>query len=110
MKLSEDKSKISLSIFTSSTQTAKLINDEVVSLQNALRPLHTEVQQVVVMPNEHTAEYAAQSSMEHRGQFSGQQFSNNSQGHQSSSAQTQDSSEFESVVQTIAEEGLDTYI
>lgn len=110
VKLSEDKSKIILSIFTASTQTAKLISNEVASLQNALRPLHAEVQQITVAPDGHAAEYAAQTAMDGQRQFSGQ---HSFGGHSQNPAGTHsgDDGEFGNTIQqTLEEEGLDTYI
>lgn len=110
VKLSENKEKIALSIFTSSEQTAKWITDEVLSLQNALRPLHAEVQQVTVTPDGRVAEYAAQNSMNDQSQqFAGQQFAE--QWQQSFRSRMQDSGDFGSVVeQILPDDGLDTYI
>ena len=110
VKLSESKEKIALSIFTSNEQTARLITNEVVSLQNALRPLQAEVQQIVVASEEYAGAYAAQtatSDQEHTFQehtFSGQ-------GGHSANGRSQDGDEFENAVQAIlADDGLDTYI
>lgn len=109
VKLSENKEKISLSIFTSSTQTAKLITNEVAALQNALRPLHAEVQQIAITPDGHASDYAAQTAMtnqEHH--FQGQQFFGREQ-HRAS--QSQIDGEFSSTVeQILSDDGLDTYI
>lgn len=75
VKLSEDKEKISLSIFTSSEQTARLISGEVAALQNALKPLNAEVQEITtVAANEQAAQYSAQNEMTDQGRQShGQQ-------------------------------------
>lgn len=110
VKLSENKERISLSIFTSSEQTAKLITNEVLSLQNALRPLHAEVEQITVTPNGQTAEYAAQTSMNDQSQqFAGQQFAG--QWQQTFRSQMQENGDFGSVVEEILpDDGLDTYI
>jgi len=110
VKLSENEEKISLSIFTSSEQTAKLITNEVLSLQNALRPLHAEVEQITVAPNGQTAGYAAQTSMNDQSQqFAGQQFAG--QWQQSFRSRMQENSDFGSVVeQILPDDGLDTYI
>lgn len=110
VKLSENKERIALSIFTSSEHTAKMITDEVLSLQNALRPLHAEVQQITVTPDGRAAEYAAQNSMNDQSrQFAGQQFAE--QWQQSFRSQMQDSGDFGSVVeQILPDDGLDTYI
>lgn len=110
VKLSENKEKISLSIFTSSEQTAKMISNEVLSLQNALRPLHAEVEQITVTPDERAAEYAAQNSMSDQSQqFAGQQFAE--QWQRSFQSQMQESNDFGSIVEEILpDDGLDTYI
>ena len=49
VKLSETKDKVSLSIFTNDSQTARLISGEVAALQNALRPLNAEVQEITTV-------------------------------------------------------------
>lgn len=115
VKLSENKEKISLSIITSSAQTAKMITNEVTALQNALRPLHAEVEQIVVaQPTEQASNYAAQTAMtnqEH--QFQGQQFYNGQgDSHHGGSSRPQEGGEFGSTVEQILAEddGLDTYI
>jgi len=109
VKLSEDKSKITLSIFTASAQTAKLISNEVASLQNALRPLHAEVQQITVASGGHVAEYAAQTAMDDQRQFSDQ---HNFGGHSQNPTGThsREDSEFGNTIQQTLEEVLDTYI
>lgn len=71
VKLSEDKEKISLSILTTSTQTARLISNEVAALQNALKPLNAEVQEITtVAANEQAAQYSAQNQMTDQGRQS----------------------------------------
>lgn len=70
VKLSTNREKIELNIFTSSIQTAKLIEGEVAALQNALRPLQAEIQQISVMPEEYELAYAAQNAMTGREQHS----------------------------------------
>lgn len=71
VKLSEDKEKISLSILTTSTQTARLISNEVAALQNALKPLNAEVQEITtIAANEQAAQYSAQNQMTDQGRQS----------------------------------------
>ncbi len=71
VKLSEDKEKISLSILTTSTQTARLISNEVAALQNALKPLNAEVQEITTIAgNEQAAQYSAQNQMTDQGKQS----------------------------------------
>jgi len=71
VKLSENKEKISLTILTTSTQTARLISSEVAALQNALRPLNAEVQEITtVAANEQAAQYSAQNQMTDQGRQS----------------------------------------
>lgn len=111
VKLSEDHERIALSIFTSSTYTAKLITDEVVTLQNALRPLQAEVQQIVVTENEPAAQYAAQNELSYLGQQDqGQRYAGAWQqdGHAGQAAREQD--DFETLLQPAPADGLDTYI
>lgn len=107
VKISEDKSTISLQIFTTSQQTAKMITDEVASLQNALRPLHAEVQQVTVVPEG----YASQAAMDGgAGQFTGQQFGWQQGRQQSQHFRFSDGEFEESVRQVLEDDGLDAYI
>ena len=63
VKLSEESDKISLSIFTSNSQVAKLISDEVRNLQNALRPYNAEVNNIVVAQEGTTPEDAAKDTL-----------------------------------------------
>lgn len=71
VKLSEDKERISLSILTTSTQTARLISNEVAALQNALKPLNAEVQEITTIAgNEQAAQYSAQNQMTDQGKQS----------------------------------------
>lgn len=109
VKLSEDKNRISLSILTTSTQTARLINNEVAALQSALRPLQAQVEEVTVMSSEQAAQYSAQNQMTDQGrQFYGQP-QQQQQGHSHSFAQQ--NNDFDQVVQLeAADEVLDAYI
>lgn len=71
VKLSETKDKVSLSIFTNDSQTARLISGEVAALQNALRPLNAEVQEITtVSANEQASQYSAQNQMTDQGKQS----------------------------------------
>lgn len=71
VKLSEDKEKISLSIITNNPQTARLISNEVAALQNALKPLNAEVQEITtVAASEQAAQYSAQNQMTDQGRQS----------------------------------------
>lgn len=110
VKFSENRDKIALSIFTTDTQTARLISSEIASLQSALRPLQAEVQEVVVTPDGQAAQYSAQNQMTDQGrQFYDQQPSSH-QGGQSRQSHRQESG-FEDTVETVLEEGgLNTYI
>lgn len=47
--------KISLSILTASTQTAKLLNESVEALKNSLRPLQAEVREITTQRPEETS-------------------------------------------------------
>ena len=109
VKLSEDKNRISLSILTTSTQTARLINNEVAALQSALRPLQAQVEEVTVMSSEQAAQYSAQNQMTDQGrQFYGQP-QQQQQGHSHSFAQQ--NNDFDQAVQLeAADEVLDAYI
>lgn len=109
VKFSENRDKIALTIFTTNEQTAKLISNEIASLQSALRPLQAEVQEIVVTPDSQAAQYSAQNQMTDQGrQFYDQQPSH--QGEHSHQSHRQESG-FEDTVETVLEdEGLDTYI
>lgn len=63
VKLSEESDKISLSIFTSNSQVAKLIGDEVRNLQNALRPYNAEVDNIIVAQEGTSPEDAAKDTL-----------------------------------------------
>lgn len=113
VKLSETKDKVSLSIFTSDNQTARLISGEVASLQSALRPLNAEVQEITtVSANEQASQYSAQNQMTDQGrQFFGQQPSHEGHGSQRGGfGGTEDA--FEDTVEAglVTDEALDTYI
>jgi len=112
VKLSEDKEKISLTILTTSTQTARLISSEVAALQNALRPLNAEVQEITtVAANEQAAQYSAQNQMTDQGRQShGEQESQHSRRAQRIGGIEED---FEDTVEeglAANDEILDTYI
>lgn len=112
VKLSEDKEKISLSIITSSPQTARLISNEVAALQNALKPLHAEVQEITtVAGSEQAAQYSAQGQMTDQGRQSHRQ--DTPQGHRHGVAAVSMEDSFEDAVEAgnvIGDDGLDTYI
>lgn len=113
VKLSETKDKVSLSIFTNDSQTARLISGEVASLQSALRPLNAEVQEITtVSANQEASQYSAQNQMTDQGrQFFGQQPSHEGHGSQRGSfGGTEDA--FEDTVEAglVTDEALDTYI
>ncbi len=110
VKFSENRDKIALTIFTTNTQTAKLITNEIASLQSALRPLQAEVQEVVVTPDGQAAQYSAQNQMTDQGRQFYDQQAFSQQGGQSHHSHRQKSG-FEDTVETVLEEeGLDTYI
>ena len=62
IKMADREGKIVLSIQTTNSQVTRLLSDEVASLQNALRPLQAEVQEIVT-----ATDYAAAAG----GQFAG---------------------------------------
>lgn len=68
VKISDDREHMALSIFTASTQAARLISNEVATLQEALRPLQVQVQQVTLLPTEQAVSYASQSALTDQGQ------------------------------------------
>ena len=74
MSLTQQDGGITMKLAASSPQVAKLISDQVMSLQNALRPLHAEVTEIsTIAPQaaENAAQYSAFS--EQQQQFSRQQ-------------------------------------
>ena len=113
VKLSETKDKVSLSIFTNDSQTARLISGEVASLQSALRPLNAEVQEITtVSANQEASQYSAQNQMTDQGrQFFGQQPSHEGHSsHRGGFSGTEDA--FEDTVEAglVTDDALDTYI
>lgn len=119
VRLSENKDKISLSIITNSPQTARLISNEILALQNALRPLNAEVQQVTTMAeavaaSQESTQYSAQNQMTDQGRQShSQQESGRSGRSQRISGVTGVEDEFDEAVESgvaANDEILDTYI
>lgn len=112
VKISDDREHMALSIFTASTQAARLISNEVATLQEALRPLQVQVQQVTLLPTEQAVSYASQSALTDQGQQSfAQQYFEQRQQHRGGHWQQEDDS-FEAVIgQTQAPDSeLDAYI
>lgn len=100
VKLSEAKDGISLRIVTSSAAVGRMIANEVNALQNALRPLRAQVQEIVTVPP--AAENAAAQTA-WAGEQSGQRFAwHNNQQNGGYHAQTDDGDDFESVMETAA--------
>ncbi len=114
VRFSENKDRITLSIFTHDTQTARLISGEVAALQNALKPLNAEVQEITTIAgNEQAAQYSQQNQMTDQGrQFFGQQPSHEGRHpHQGGVSAIQEEDGFEETVAVgLEDEALDTYI
>lgn len=114
VKLSETKDKVSLSIFTNDSQTARLISGEVAALQNALRPLNAEVQEITtVSANEQASQYSAQNQMTDQGRqfFGHQQPSHEGHSGRRAAGAIQEDSFDETVEAGLGtDEALDTYI
>ncbi len=108
VKLSENKDRISLTIFTASEQTAKMISNEVAALQNSLRPLNAQVEQIITAPDAQSAAFAAQTALADQNSQSNRQFMEDWQRYQGSEQQ-QDGEEFSDMV-VQPEDRLDTYI
>lgn len=111
VKISDDREHMSLSIFTSSPQAARLISNEVTALQEALRPLQAQVEQVVMLPSDQMASYASQNAFADQRQSSSQQYFEQRQQHRDGRWREDDDS-FDAVidqVQTLDGE-LDAYI
>jgi len=84
VSLTQQDGGIAMKLVASSPQVAKLISDQVMSLQNALRPLHAEVTEIsTIAPQaaENSAQYSAFS--EQQQQFSRQQQFTGGGAHQS---------------------------
>ena len=83
VSLTQQDGGIAMKLVASSPQVAKLISDQVMSLQNALRPLHAEVTEIsTIAPQaaENAAQYSAFSEQQ---QFSRQQQFTGGGAHQS---------------------------
>ena len=74
VKLSEGKDKITLNIVAADENTARLISSQVLALQNALRPLNAEVQDITpaaaVAASQESTQYSAQNQMTDQGRQS----------------------------------------
>lgn len=94
-------------------QTARLISNEVATLQEALQPLQVQVQQVTLLPTEQAVSYASQSALTDQGQQQSfaQQYFEQRQQHRGGHWQQEDDS-FDAVIgQTQAPDSeLDAYI
>lgn len=114
VRFSENKDKITLSIFTHDAQTARLISGEAAALQNALKPLNAEVQEITtVAGSEQAAQYSQQNQMTDQGrQFFGQQPSREGRSsHRGGVSAIQEEDSFEETVEVgLGDETLDTYI
>lgn len=115
VKFSENKDKITLSIFTTDTQTARLISGEVAALQNALKPLNAEVQEITtVSANEQAAQYSQQNQMTDQGrQFFDRQPSQEGRGsHRGGVSAIREEESFDETVEAglVTDDALDTYI
>lgn len=81
VKFTENKNEIALRIVTSSASVGKMIANEVTALQNALRPLRAQVQEIVTVPAANQS-YAAGTAL--AGDQAGAQFAwHNNDGQQS---------------------------
>lgn len=113
VRFSENKDRITLSIFTQDAQTARLISGEVAALQSALKPLNAEVQEITtVAGNEQAAQYSQQNQMTDQGrQFFDRQPSREGHSGGRGPAAIQEESFDEAVeVGLVTDEALDTYI
>ena len=114
VRFSENKDKITLSILTHDTQTARMISGEVAALQNALKPLNAEVQEITtVSANEQAAQYSQQNQMTDQGRqfFGHQQPSHEGHSGRRAAGAIQEDSFDETVEAGLGtDEALDTYI
>lgn len=107
VKLVEQGSRIALSITTSSSQVAKLINGEMAGLREALRPFNADVQEVV----SHSQAYQTAQDQQSFAQEQQRQYQEHtaSQSHFATRSDTADPVA-EQLVQAGLDTGLDTYI
>lgn len=70
VRFTEDKNTVSLRIVTSNAAVGRMLANEVAQLQNALRPLHAQVEEIVTVPQT-TQSNAAQTQLagEQQGQY-----------------------------------------
>ncbi|NBI77457.1 flagellar hook-length control protein FliK [Anaerotruncus colihominis] len=111
VKLVQKENSIALSILASSPQVARLISNEVVALQNVLRPLQAEVTQISVAPQ--AAEAAAQYAAFNEDGYHHQQFGGREQSHTSHRGARMDDSIDEILMQpelVVEDDNLDVYI
>lgn len=86
VKFSESKNEIALRIVTSSASVGKMIAEDVAVLQNALRPLRAQVQEIVTVPPANEA-YAAGTAL--AGDNANRQFTwHNGEGEQQSQSRS----------------------
>lgn len=119
VKLIEEAGKTTLSITTASAATAKLINNDINALKDAVASMNVEVKHAVVQTSE-TANSSMQQFNMSGQQFAGQQFSGQQSFYQmtqptSSHADKQNSEEAFSTLQgayvkTVSSDRLDAYI
>jgi len=119
VKLIDEAGKTTLSITTASAATAKLINNDINTLKDAVASMNVEVKHAVVQTSESANSSMQQFNMSGQ-QFAGQQFSGQQSFYQmtqptSSHADKQNSEEAFSAlqgayVQTVSSDRLDAYI
>ncbi len=119
VKLIEEAGKTTLSITTASAQTAKLINNDLNALKQAVAPMNVEVNNAVVSTNETASGSMQQFNMSGQ-QFAGQQFAGQQSffqmsqiaSRQTDSQLTEDvyASSQLSPARVLSSERLDTYI
>lgn len=111
VSLTQQDGGIAMKLVASSPQVAKLISEQVMSLQNALRPLHAEVTEIsAIAPQaaENAAQYGAFS--EQQQQFSRQQQFTGGGAHQSARGSVDSEEPVEWDPQVRLDDTLDAYI
>lgn len=95
VRFTEDKNSVSLRIVTSSAAVGRMLADDVAQLQNALRPLNAQVQEIVTVPQANGAQ-AAQTQL--MGEQQQGQYARHYQNEQAA-AQQQSEEEFEQLIE-----------
>lgn len=97
VRFTEDKNAVSLRIITSSAAVGRMLANDVAQLQNALRPLNAQVQEIVTVPQANEAN-AAQTQL--MGEQDQGQYARHYQ-NESSGTQRQEDEEFDQTMEEV---------